>query len=119
MNKIILIIGFAVVVSGCSWVKEKPRDVVVVTEQLDVCSTPPKADKIVMRNVDFKIIQDEFGIYWIGITPRFYENLSVNMKEITQHIKQKNAIIKYYESCHADNDEDAAEEKTEDSAPKQ
>ena len=98
MNKIIIALGVVLILSGCS--TPKPRDVVVVTDRIDVCSKPPKADKIVMRNVDFKVIKDEFGIYWIGVTPKFYENLGINMKEITQHIKQKNAIIKYYQSCH-------------------
>ena len=100
MNKIILAIGLAVLLSGCSLFQPKPRDVTVVTDKIDVCSNPPKADKIIMRNVDFAVIQDKHGIYWIAVTPKFYENLGINMKEITQHIKQKNAIIKYYESCH-------------------
>lgn len=89
--------------SGCSlfpWFKDEPRDINLVTDKIDTCSKPPKADKIIMRNVDFKVVKDEHGIYWIAVTPKFYENLSVNMQEITQHIKQKNAVIKYYESCH-------------------
>ena len=66
-----------------------------------------------MRNVDFKVIKDELGVYWIAVTPKFYENLAVNMKAITQHIQQKNAIIKYYESCHKEKApvEDKKEEK--------
>ena len=101
MNKIIAISAIlaVLVLSGCGSTP-KPRPVNIVTDKIDTCSKPPKADKIVMRNVDFKVIKDEFGIYWIGVTPKFYENLGINMKEITQHIKQKNAIIKYYQSCH-------------------
>jgi len=97
MNKIILAICVLLLV-GCS--TNKPRDITIVANNIDVCSKPPKADKIIMRNVDFAVIKDELGIYWIAVTPKFYENLSINMKEITQHIKQKNAIIKYYKSCH-------------------
>ena len=99
MNKIVIALLFVLALSGCS-IFEKKRDVVVTTDKIDTCSNPPKADKIVMRNVDFKVIKDEFGIYWIAVTPKFYENLGINMQEIMQHIKQKNAIIKYYESCH-------------------
>ena len=102
--------------SGCSWMpwfKDKPRDINLVTDHIDTCSEPPKADKIVMRNVDFNVVKDEHGIYWIAVTPRFYENLSVNMQEITQHIKQKNAIIKYYESCHTKKTEKVGETEAE------
>jgi len=94
---IVLAIGITLIISGCS--SPKPRDITLVTDKIDVCSKPPKADKIIMRNVDFKIIKDDLGIYWIAVTPRFYENLSVNMKEIMQHIKQKTAIVKYYKTC--------------------
>jgi hypothetical protein len=98
MNKIIIAIGMMLLLTGCSG--PKPRDITLVTDKIDVCAKPPKADKIIMRNVDFAVIKDELGIYWIAVTPRFYENLSVNMKEIKQHIQQKNAIVKYYQSCH-------------------
>jgi len=97
MNKIILSICVALLFVGCS--SNTPRDVTVVTNKIDVCSKPPKADKIIMRNVDFAVIKDELGIYWIAVTPKFYENLSINMKEITQHIKQTHSIIKYYKKC--------------------
>ena len=113
MNKLLIGLVLVALLSGCSWFKEKPRDVVIAVERIDTCSKPPKADKIIMRNVDFKIVKDEHGIFWIAVTPRFYENLSVNMKEITQHIKQKNAIVKYYESCH----DEKVEEKPEDKKP--
>jgi glycyl-tRNA synthetase (class II) len=104
MSKIIIAIGAMLLLTGCSLFKDKPRDITLVTDKIDVCSKPPKADKIIMRNVDFKIIKDELGIYWIAVTPKFYENLGVNMKEIKQHIKQKNSIVKYYESCHKEKD---------------
>ena len=113
MSKIIFAIVLTLMVSGCSTFQGNPRDVTVVADRIDVCSKPPTADKIVMRNVDFVIIEDKHGIYWIAVTPKFYENLAINMKEITQHIKQKNAIIKYYESCHKEKapvDKDKKEE---------
>lgn len=78
---------------------EKPTPVNIITKPINVCSQPPNADRIITRKVQFKITQDEFGIYWISITPRYYENLSINMEEIIQYIKQKNAIVKYYQQC--------------------
>ena len=113
MNKLLGILLAVTLLTGCTLWQKKPRDVNVVTETIDTCSKPPKADKMVMRTVTFNIIADEHGIYWIAVTPKFYENLSVNMKEISQHIKQKNAIVKYYESCH----EKKADEKPEDKQP--
>lgn len=82
---------------GCA--HTKPVEVAVIADTIHICNTPPQADKIIMLDVDFKIIKDEFGIYWVGITPKHYENMAVNMKSILAHIDQKNSIIKYYESC--------------------
>lgn len=97
-NSIIaLAVGITLILSGCSG--PKPRDINIVTDKIIICAKPPKADKVLMRNVDFAVIKDELGIYWIAVTPKFYENLAINMKEIKQHIKQKNAIVKYYETC--------------------
>ena len=98
MSKFLTLGLMMVLLAGCT--TNKPRDVVTVTDHIRTCANPPKADKVIMRTVKFSIIKDEYGIYWIAVTPEGYKNLGINMQEIMQHIKQKNAIIKYYESCH-------------------
>ena len=95
---------------GCSLFKTK-EPVVVVEEPINVCVDPPSAHQIVMRTVKPTVVKDEFGIYWIGLTPKDYENLGINMQEIKQSFKEKNAIIDYYRKC---NDARSEEETTGD-----
>jgi hypothetical protein len=85
--------------SGCSLFQSK-EPVVVVEEAINVCVDPPEGHTIVMRSVKPTVIKDEFGIYWIGLTPKDYENLGINMQEIKQSLKEKNAIINYYRKCN-------------------
>lgn len=92
----ILLIGLSL--SACSSVK--PNVVNVSTEHINTCSEPPKAGQIVMRVVNPTVIEDKHGVIWIGISPKHYENLSTNIAGILEHIKKKNAVIKYYKKCN-------------------
>lgn len=91
--------------SGCSWFQTK-EPVVVVADDIATCIDPPQGHEIVMRTVKPTVIKDEHGIYWIGLTPKDYENLGINMQEIKQSLKEKNAIIKYYRKCNARDQEE-------------
>jgi len=99
MNKIVYTIILSIVLVGCSSLGKKPSNVVVSADRIVVCSNPPSADAVVMREVLPTVIQDENGLYWVGISPKHYGNLSINIQGMLQHIKQQKAIIKYYQEC--------------------
>jgi hypothetical protein len=90
-----LVIALCAFLGGCSWWNTKPT-----TDHVDVCNQPPAADPIVMREVDPVVIKDSYGISWVAITPKHYENLSLNTQETLKHIKQQNAVIEYYRECY-------------------
>ena len=96
-NKLLLFV-LPFIFIGCASVEPKP--VVVNAERINMCSEPSPANSVVMRSVKFTITQDKHGIYWISLSPRDYENLSKNTSDILAHIKEKNAIIKYYKECY-------------------
>ena len=97
MNKILLIISLGLLLSGCFHTKVKPE---IVTEYIDTCLEPPKASPIVMRDIKFYDVRDSLGILWVAITPSDYAKMSINTSEILAHIKQKNAVKKYYVKCY-------------------
>src|SRR4030066_523213 len=98
MKKLILIP--ILVMSGCGWLTTTPN-VIIKAESINTCNNPPKADILIMRDVEPIVIQDRFDIVFIGITPRHYENLSLNMQGLLTHMRQQNAIIEYYKNCYA------------------
>ena len=105
MRKILAVILMSVTISaslsGCF---HNVREAVVVTEKAPhaLCEGVPRADILTMRRVEFFIVEDEHGIKWIALTPKNYENLSLNTKEILKHLEQKKKIIEFYEKCIAD-----------------
>jgi len=73
----------------------------------------PKADVLIMRNIDWtlitkKNIDDAFGILektgrpavFFGTSDKGYENLSLNMSGLRAFIQQQNAIILAYENYY-------------------
>lgn len=96
----VLLIGLSLV--ACSSVE--PNIVNVSTEHINTCVTPPKAGQIVMRTPIFYVVKDVNGVLWIGLTPQDYEKMSINTAEILEHIKKKNAIVRYYKDCVNKND---------------
>jgi hypothetical protein len=98
--------------SGCSLFQSK-EPVVVVADDIATCLDPPKGHEIVMRTVKPTVIKDDNGIYWIGLTPKDYENLGINMQEIKQSLKEKNAIINYYRKCNARDQEGRTSDRGE------
>ena len=83
----------------------KPNTIVVVPEPINTCVTPPKTSKIFLEDLIYVVVTDEYGIIYVATTPRDYEKLSKNMSKIIQNMKEKNAIIEYYEKCNADKEE--------------
>jgi len=97
MSKLLILFFSAIFLSGCF--STAPRKVDVVTSKIETCISPPKAEKIVMKKVDPVAIKDEYGVYWIGITPRQYENSSLNHENFLKYIKQQNAVVNYFKEC--------------------
>lgn len=83
---------------ACETTKQ-PRPVQVNTDPMIICQKTPDAERIITREVEFHVIKSEKGITYIGLLPKHYENLSLNMRSIIKHIEQKNGIIEYYEDC--------------------
>ena len=101
-NKLILVLLVALSLGACSGVK--PNVVNVSTDQLNTCLSPPKAGQIVMRTPTFYVVKDMNGVLWISVTPQGYQKMSINTAEILEHIKKKNAVIRYYKDCVNKND---------------
>lgn len=63
------------------------------------CNDSPKADPVVMREVLPYVVEDKKGEVWVGFSSRHYENMSLNIQDVLNHLRQKNAIVEYYEQC--------------------
>jgi len=98
ISSIILILLISVTLSGCFWDKKVVKAEVVVQHKT-VCIDPPKATVVFMRKVDPIAVEDKLGVYWVGISPQHYENLSQNIDDMFGGIKNKNDIIEYYQKC--------------------
>ncbi len=55
----------------------------------------PKPKPLELREVEFKIIELPDGNL-IALTPRQYENLSLNMAEILRYIRESDQQLEYY-----------------------
>ena len=80
---------------SCTHTEKKPTTVKMKVE----CGAEPKADRLQMLVVEPRVIENRAGFVWIGLTPKHYENLSVNMSAIKSQVGQKKAIIKFYRKC--------------------
>jgi len=102
ITRVILILIVSVALSGCFWKKDEIKPTIVVQHKT-ICIDPPKSSKVFMREVEPIAVKDDLGIWWVGITPKHYENLSLNIDDMFGAIKQKNAIIDYYRKCITEN----------------
>ncbi len=97
--------------SGCFWNNKEVIKATVVVQSKTICIDPPQSSRVIMRKVEPIAVKDELGIYWVGITPQHYENLSQNIDDMFGGIKQKNAIIDYYQKCLKETPKDATEKE--------
>jgi hypothetical protein len=77
----------------------KPVTIEVKAQVPVVCSEAPKAEPLELRRVEPRAVKDEDGDYWVGLTPRHYENLSKNMADILGHIQERTVISAHYKHC--------------------
>jgi len=103
-KRILITLFVGLTLNGCTGLK--PKDVITTTEHINTCLTPPDAATIVMRTPTFYVTKDVNGVLWISISPQDYQKMSENTAEILTHLKQKNAVVKYYKKCVESNDKD-------------
>lgn len=87
--------------SGCALFTEtvRVRDPVYLSIH---CQTPSKVVGVNPLPTDPIAIQDTQRFWWIGFTPKHYENLAINTAEIIRYIKSKKSEVRYYKSCITD-----------------
>lgn len=119
--KILLSLILVSLLSGCFAPKEK---IVVKTQNVYaaiVCPDPQKPQPIRTKPINPKAIQDQAGIWWVGLSPDEYGNLAINTQETIRFIKDKNGDIEYYKKCIIDFntlvEKKNASDKGEDTAP--
>ncbi len=85
--------------SGCTLFDEK---VVVQKEPIYlavICPDPAQPAAITTLKVRPQVIEDKVGIFWVGLSAKDYENLSINIQESIRYIKDSRGQTKYYRSC--------------------
>lgn len=66
------------------------------------CPKPPEIQKIKLLEINWILAVDINGNQVIGLTLNDYKNLGLNMQKILANVRNKNAIIRYYETCNSD-----------------
>lgn len=64
------------------------------------CPNPPLVHPVSLKQVEPTVIIDKYDIIWVALTPKHYENLSMNMAELLRFINDRSSIIKYYQECN-------------------
>jgi len=121
MKKIALILSLALIVSGCSMIqpKAKPVSVTTIAKQQPMYH-PPLPMEVQMDPVDWEILTpDSMQLYlenlgkgeaprraFYSLSSKEYENLSMDMADITRYITEVLGIIKFYRDYDTDDDED-------------
>lgn len=95
LSKVAVILAAVWAIFGCT--PDNVREVPV--RQKVECGAAPKADRLYMLQVEPQVVEDKVGIIWIGITPKHYENLSVNLAAMRTRINQGKAITRFYKEC--------------------
>lgn len=62
------------------------------------CPNPPTPDMVELVPPTWTVIEAQEA-QWIALTPKQYEQLSLNLSLVLQNLKQRNAVIDYLNSC--------------------
>ena len=111
MKNLILVISLGVLTTGCSMIptQTKPVEVVTIAERPPMYH-PPLPLEVQLSDVDWEVLTPELMEEYIklveegnaprkayyALTTKEYENLSMNMAEITRYIKDTLGIIEFY-----------------------
>jgi hypothetical protein len=120
MKKIAIILSLALVASGCSLMGEKVKPVSVTTiAERPPMYHPPLPMEVQMDPVDWEILTpDNMQIYldnlkkgeaprraFYSLSSKEYENLSMDIADITRYIKETLGIIKFYRNYDKEEEE--------------
>lgn len=96
MNKFIVILVLAGLVSGCASAPptEIPDPVVVTKYVKTDCGEPPQRASVNLRPISWQIIDDRFTLSAEG-----YEDLAYNVTTILAGIRELQSEIDFYEAC--------------------
>lgn len=125
--KNLLIISFGILMTGCSMIPTQTRPVEVVTiAERPPMYHPPLPLELQLVDIDWEVMTPELMEQYLkdieeGNAPRKayyslssqdYENLSMNMAEITRYLKETLGIIEFYREY--DKEENQEEDSTKD-----
>ena len=110
--KSLVVMGIALVLSGCSSFRPEP-EIKVVTKvekvQIPTVSRPKPLNLsdtrvFVVTKENFKEFEKEFtelygDLAFVALSMKDYENLALNISDLRRFINQQNEIIVYYEKA--------------------
>ena len=121
MKKIALILSLALIASGCSMIqpKAKPVSVTTIAKQQPMYH-PPLPMEVQMDPVDWEILTpDSIQLYldnlkkgeaprraFYSLSSKEYENLSMDMADITRYITEILGIIRFYRDYDKEDEEE-------------
>jgi len=121
MKKIALILSLALIVSGCSMIqpKAKPVSVTTIAKQQPMYH-PPLPMEVQMDPVDWEILTpDSMQLYlenlgkgeaprraFYSLSSKEYENLSMDIADITRYITEVLGIIRFYRDYDKEEEEE-------------
>ena len=121
MKTLALILSLALVASGCSMIqpKAKPVSVTTIAKQQPMYH-PPLPMEVQMDPVDWEILTpDSIQLYldnlkkgeaprraFYSLSSKEYENLSMDMADITRYITEILGIIRYYRDYDKEEEEE-------------
>ena len=121
MKKLALILSLALIASGCSMIqpKAKPVSVTTIAKQQPMYH-PPLPMEVQMDPVDWEILTpDSIQLYldnlkkgeaprraFYSLSSKEYENLSMDMADITRYITEILGIIRFYRDYDKEEEEE-------------
>ena len=126
MKKIALILSLALIASGCSMIqpKAKPVSVTTIAKQQPMYH-PPLPMEVQMDPVDWEILTpDSIQLYldnlkkgeaprraFYSLSSKEYENLSMDMADITRYITEVLGIIRFYRDYDKEEEEEPSKRR--------
>ena len=89
---------------SCDWnQKDDPVTInTTVTDKTNICTNEPSIDMFTVLDIEWVNVKDSNDINYPSLTPKHYQNLSLNIHYMIKNIKDKNNVIEYYRRCTKD-----------------
>ena len=126
MKKLAIIVSLALIVSGCSMIQPKAKPVSVTTiAKKQIMYHPPLPMEVQMDPVDWEILTpDSMQLYldnlkkgdapkraFYSLSSKEYEDLSMDMADITRYIKEILGIVKFYRDYDKEEEEEPSKRR--------